>query len=174
MVTHLTDFDVRFRALSAQGWSDAPLLAGASLVPVGTVLLSTWPLFADPASTTTLLALPILAAMTALGAGFLDPGEASPPGIRDFYLQALRTRRIRHDPVQEQVVARLEELTARIENFEQQRLLPWGRWLRAPRGLYLWGPVGRGKTFLMDGFFDVLPARLKRRYHFHELMGLVR
>ncbi len=42
---------------------------------------------------------------------------------------------------------------------------------RAPlRGLYLWGGVGRGKTFLVDAFFAELPIREKRRDHFHRLM----
>jgi cell division protein ZapE len=38
------------------------------------------------------------------------------------------------------------------------------------KGLYMWGGVGRGKTYLMDSFFDALPIKNKKRLHFHRFM----
>jgi len=71
------------------------------------------------------------------------------------------------------VLARLEDLRRRVLARESLlarslRLLPRAR---SPlRGLYLWGGVGRGKTFLVEAFFAELPLREKRREHFHRFM----
>lgn len=85
------------------------------------------------------------------------------------------------DAAQAQAVAKLDQLRSRLINFVPSQpakgfvsnLL--GRW-RAPaapgpvQGLYFWGGVGRGKTFLMDLFYDSLPFEDKRRIHFHRFM----
>jgi cell division protein ZapE len=78
------------------------------------------------------------------------------------------------DDAQRKVLARLEELRRRLLARQSGRsliknLLPGAR--RTPlRGLWLWGGVGRGKTFLVDQFFAELPLAEKRREHFHRFM----
>ena len=77
------------------------------------------------------------------------------------------------DGAQRAVLARLEDLRRRL--LARRSLLARGLGLlprrRPPvRGLYLWGGVGRGKTFLVDEFFAELPLREKRREHFHRFM----
>jgi cell division protein ZapE len=80
------------------------------------------------------------------------------------------------DDAQYHVVRKLDEISRSLENGHRYQ----GTWSRLfgskpepVRGLYLWGGVGRGKTFLMDAFYDVLPIRQKHRLHFHRFMILV-
>jgi cell division protein ZapE len=78
------------------------------------------------------------------------------------------------DRAQEAVVTLLEELRKRLVADGPRRWWPFRRRRRAghgaPVGLYLWGAVGRGKTFLMDLFFETLPIERKSRIHFHRMM----
>ena len=79
-----------------------------------------------------------------------------------------------HDPAQQQALRELDRIHAAL-----LEPVAGPGWLDrlfgaqappAPAGLYLWGGVGRGKTFLIDLFFDGLPLREKRRTHFHRFM----
>jgi len=85
------------------------------------------------------------------------------------------------DPVQERVVLRLQAVYDRLaaaaaEHPAKPGLLARLGLVRAPKppdgphGLYIWGPVGRGKSMLMDLFFADAPVARKRRVHFHEFM----
>lgn len=83
---------------------------------------------------------------------------------------------IEADPAQAAVVARLEELARALRRWRRKRhgfsaLL--SRSEPAPRGLYIFGSVGRGKTMVMDLFFETTTYRYKRRAHFHEFMAEV-
>lgn len=91
------------------------------------------------------------------------------------YQEALTGPDFHRDPAQETAVRALDDLYRRLT---APRKSGWvGRFLDQPkgpiRGLYLWGGVGRGKTYLMDVFFDALPFDEKLRLHFHRFMQLV-
>ena len=78
------------------------------------------------------------------------------------------------DPAQSGAIEKLDDLWHQLMDFKTKRNQFLGRSLlspEVPNGLYLWGGVGRGKTFLMDAFYECLPYRRKRRIHFHNFMA---
>ncbi|APG86096.1 ATPase component BioM of energizing module of biotin ECF transporter [Sinorhizobium americanum CCGM7] len=83
------------------------------------------------------------------------------------------------DPAQFTIARRLDHLTAELIASRPSRKANALGWLFAARkkdqapvkGLYIHGGVGRGKTMLMDMFFDAVPIQRKRRAHFHEFMA---
>jgi len=85
---------------------------------------------------------------------------------------------VEHDAAQRAVVERLAQLEARIVEHRLARKSSSLGWLFGSRekkqsrlrGLYIYGDVGRGKTMLMDLFFEASPVLRKRRVHFHEFM----
>ena len=87
---------------------------------------------------------------------------------------------VHSDPVQEKVVARLQAVHDQLLAMQKQPakpgILSWiglagtAKPANGPHGLYIWGPVGRGKSMLMDLFFADAPVARKRRVHFHEFM----
>lgn len=94
-------------------------------------------------------------------------------GIRkEWEKRLLREGHVR-DPAQESLVETLETLQRSVAAAASKpgffaRLL--GTKPDPVKGLYIWGGVGRGKTFLMDLFFETLPIARKRRIHFHRMM----
>jgi cell division protein ZapE len=102
------------------------------------------------------------------------------PSPEQKYRELLQTPGFSPDPAQERVVALLDELHRELaqRRAERGRLVSklWLRGRRQPRpvrGLYLWGGVGRGKTLLMDLFYDCLPEGERLRMHFHRFMQRV-
>jgi cell division protein ZapE len=98
--------------------------------------------------------------------------------LQELYRRELRENGYQSDPAQLAAVAALSDLRQRL--ILRRRTASKGlKLLRAAlrrvprppeRGLYLWGAVGRGKTWLMDLFYDSLPFAQKRRRHFHRFM----
>jgi cell division protein ZapE len=98
-------------------------------------------------------------------------------GPAALYRAKLEAGVIRVDSAQERGVAALQRLHEALRWHRPAGRRGWkarlGRTERTPampRGLYLWGPVGRGKSMLMDMFFAAAPIANKRRVHFHAFM----
>jgi cell division protein ZapE len=80
---------------------------------------------------------------------------------------------LRADSEQAAAAGRLDQLAQQLEAVPKKGSILWralGRAPEPPRGVYLWGGVGRGKSMLMDLLFDCVQIRRKRRVHFHEFM----
>ena len=89
------------------------------------------------------------------------------------YAQGAAAGRWRVDPAQHPALRELDRIQRQLLAVEPAGLmarLGFGRRPAAVKGLYLWGGVGRGKTFLVDLFYDGLPLEQKRRTHFHRFM----
>jgi len=81
-----------------------------------------------------------------------------------------------YDASQAAAIADLDALWHELINFKAKRNHFLGRSLlspEVPKGIYFWGGVGRGKSFLMDMFYACVPYKRKRRIHFHNFMAEV-
>ncbi len=93
-----------------------------------------------------------------------------------WYQAAMEQPMFIRDASQAKAVECLDKLWTELMMFKRKRNRFLGRSLRSPqlpKGLYFYGGVGRGKSFLMDVFFGCLPYRRKRRVHFHAFMAEV-
>jgi cell division protein ZapE len=101
-----------------------------------------------------------------------------PASVIARYEARIAAGEIERDPAQTAVVTKLEQLSARLAEHRLARKSSALGWIFGARerqqvpikGLYIHGDVGRGKTMLMDLFFETSPATRKRRAHFHEFM----
>ncbi len=104
------------------------------------------------------------------------------------YQRDLKREGFKHDAAQQQAVTHLQDLYEQLLTLGTERWDSnlWGAvagffsgvlhrksWRAPVRGLYLWGGVGRGKTYLMDNFYESLPFQRKLRAHFHRFMRRV-
>jgi cell division protein ZapE len=93
--------------------------------------------------------------------------------VRALYEQTLAERGYASDPAQLRAVAALERCENEWADYKARRSNALTKLLRhppIPRGVYMYGGVGRGKSFLMDCFFQAVPLTRKTRLHFHEFM----
>ena len=104
-----------------------------------------------------------------------DPGQISRRrgGLIDYLEPLLDRRGSTLDPAQVFALDRLQELADALVAFRAARKSALKRLFAAPgvpRGVYLWGGVGRGKSLLMDSFYATVAIRRKTRVHFHAFM----
>jgi cell division protein ZapE len=93
--------------------------------------------------------------------------------VRAAYEAELKSRGYTSDPAQLRAVAALDRCAAEWNVYKEKRSSPLKKLIHRldiPRGVYMHGGVGRGKSFLMDCFFGAVPLRRKTRLHFHEFM----
>ena len=88
---------------------------------------------------------------------------------REYYQALLAAGEITADTGQETAVSALAHLLAKLPRLTKKPFWPWTR-PDERRGLYIHGPVGRGKTMLMDMLYESVTGVAKRRVHFHEFM----
>ena len=94
-------------------------------------------------------------------------------GVRALYEQTLAERGYTSDPAQLRALDALERCENEWSQYKSRRSNALKQMIRRPpipRGVYLHGGVGRGKSFLMDCFYQSVPLRRKTRLHFHEFM----
>ncbi len=91
-------------------------------------------------------------------------------GPRPRYKSLVRSGALDADMAQAEAVNRLQRLHGDVISYARSRGGFFNR-RKPPKGLYLWGGVGRGKTLLMDLFFNNTDVPAKRRVHFHEFMA---
>ena len=93
--------------------------------------------------------------------------------VAQIYHREIAARGFQSDPEQLHAVEALERCAREWAEFEKQRSSFFGRLMKRPaipQGVYMYGGVGRGKSFLMDCFYEAVPVVLKTRLHFHEFM----
>lgn len=93
--------------------------------------------------------------------------------VRAIYENELKARGYQSDPAQLRAVEALDRCAEEWARYKEKRSNSLKKLINhpdIPRGVYMVGGVGRGKSFLMDCFFQAVPLKRKTRLHFHEFM----
>ncbi|UAW63535.1 cell division protein ZapE [Mycoavidus sp. HKI] len=93
--------------------------------------------------------------------------------VIEYYERELESRGYRVDSAQRAAVMGLQRCYDQWVNYQARHSNLFLKWLNQgelPKGIYMWGGVGRGKSFLMDSFYACVPLQNKIRLHFHEFM----
>lgn len=93
--------------------------------------------------------------------------------VRDAYQAELKARGYQSDPAQLRAVEALQRCADDWAAYKDKRSNSFKKLFNKPdipKGVYMYGGVGRGKSFLMDCFYNAVPIRRKTRLHFHEFM----
>ncbi|MEO8560270.1 MAG: cell division protein ZapE [Rhodospirillales bacterium] len=103
-----------------------------------------------------------------------DSADPSSAGLLDAYRARLAAGQLKPDALQRNILERLQALNEALAKSAPRGLLARLGLSKkiepGPTGIYIWGPVGRGKSMLMDLFFQAAPVVRKRRVHFHAFM----
>ncbi len=93
--------------------------------------------------------------------------------LNAYYTHSVASGELKDSPKQRNVLEKLQGVLEAVDASHQKPW--WKRWWRSklPQGLYVHGPVGAGKTYLMDLFYQHVPEAHKRRFHFHRFMQYV-
>lgn len=91
-------------------------------------------------------------------------------GVAEMLELRVASKVLSKDESQRAAAIQLDDVLFRLSNEPRQSLFNIFSKRPTPKGLYLWGGVGRGKSMLMDWFFDLAPLKAKQRVHFHAFM----
>ena len=103
----------------------------------------------------------------------MSVNDVSAPSVRSVYEAELKARGFQSDPAQLRAIDALERCCQDWVAYKAQRSNAFKKLINRPdipRGVYMFGGVGRGKSFLMDCFYTAVPLHRKTRLHFHEFM----